>query len=128
MIMGDPCHGPNHGNPDALPVGQRQWVKGYTVSITQSIDGQPDSHMVFCSADCMCDWHGAHAAYAQDRADNPDFEIPGRFTLVWITPPSTMVRVYDGWDGLTAQVGEYQQRILKQIEAAEGGWVRPFNA
>jgi hypothetical protein len=128
MIVGDPCIGPNHGNEHALPVGQRHWVKGYCVSLTQSVPGQADSHMIFCSADCLCDWHGAHAAFAYDQMDKPDFEIPGRFTLAWITPPSTMVRTYDDWDALTDQIGEYQARIMKQIEAREGGWVRPYEA
>jgi hypothetical protein len=127
MMADDPCIGPNHGNAYALPQGHRHWVKGYCLSITQQVEGQAPSHMIFCSADCMCDWHGAHAAFAHDQAERvEDFEIPGRFTLVWITPPSTMFRVYEDWDGLTAQVGEYQQKILKQVEAAEGGWQRPF--
>lgn len=129
MIPGDPCNGPNHGNMEALPVGQRHWVKGYCISVTQQIPGQADAHMTFCSADCLCDWHGAHAAFAVDQAEQTeDFEIPGTFTLAWITPPSTMIRAYEDWDAFTAQIAEYQQRILKQIEAREGGWVRPFDA
>lgn len=131
VIEGDPCSGPNHMNPNALPIGQRHWVKGYTVSITQQVEGDRSSYMVFCSADCMCDWHGAYAAYAQDRAHLPDFEIPGRFHLVWVTPLSTLSRTYDDWDGLTSQVGEYQTRILKMQEAQEqraASWQKPYEA
>ena len=124
---GDPCFGPNHGNMDALPYGQRRWVKGYCISLTQQVEDQADSHMVFCSADCLCDWHGTHAAFAVDESErNPDFAIPGRFILCWITPTSTMIRTYEDWDGLTRQIGEYQTRMLKVIEAREGGWMKPY--
>ena len=116
----DPCYGPQHNVEGALPLGRRVWTKGYCLSVVQVIPGENDTNIIFCSADCLCDWHGAYAAYEADCADLPDFEIPGAFVLTWITPASTLVRSYETWGDLTEQVGEYQRRILALIEERGG--------
>lgn len=119
MHMGDPCAGPNHGNAQALPRGRRQWTMGHLLTLTQEVTGQPGSHLVFCSPECMCDWHGQHAAFSIDNQQNEEFGIPGSFRLIWCSPVSSTVGFYADWDELTAHIGQYQQRLLKFQDQAE---------
>lgn len=94
MYNRDVCAGPNHGRTDTLPQGQRQWTMGHLVSLTQTVPGVPDMHIVFCSPDCLCDWHGQQQAFAMDNAENEEFAIPGTFRLIWCSPASSTVGMY----------------------------------
>lgn len=125
VVTSGPCQGPNHGNTEALPKGTRLWIAGHLLSLTQAIPGQSDAHILFCSADCLCDWHGARQAFAVDQADNPEFAIPGFFRLIWCSPTGSTVGHYSDWDALTEQIGTYQQRALKLRDAAERASFRP---
>lgn len=125
IVTAGPCQGPNHGNTEALPKGTRLWIAGHLLSLTQYTDRTADSHIVFCSADCLCDWHGAHAAFAVDQAENPEFEIPGSFRLIWCSPAASTVAMYSDWDALTEQIGVYQKQVLKLADAAERASFHP---
>ena len=126
IVTAGPCQGPNHGNTDALPKGHRLWVAGHLLSLTQYIpDHTAPAQSLFCSAACLCDWHGAYAALAIDNAENPEFEIPGSFRLIWCSPAESTVGHYPDWDSLTEQIGVYQQRALKLQDAAERASFHP---
>jgi hypothetical protein len=129
VVTAGPCQGPNHGNPSALPLGNRMWHAGHLLSLTQRVAPGDSRHMLFCSPDCLCDWHGAHAALAVDNADNPAFEILGSFRLIWCSPPASSVGDYDDWEALTEEIGGYQQRLLKLQDASErANFRKPYEA
>lgn len=111
------CSGPNHGL-DALPQGLRIWQPGVVVSLTQKHDDMI-TYNVFCSPECLCDWHGWFAASLQNQPD-PNAHIPGRFTLIWVSPDITTFGRYEDWDALTEQIATYQLRRLEHEEAQEG--------
>lgn len=126
IVTAGPCQGPNHGNTEALPQGDRLWRAGHLLSLTQYIPDTPEAQSVFCSAACLCDWHGVREAYAVDQAvANPEFEYPGAFRLIWCSPAQSTVGMYSSWASLTEQIGEYQQRALKLMDAAERASFRP---
>ena len=119
MIYGqhNVCCGPNHGLPDVLPVGERRWQAGHCMSLTQ-IDPEADhrGYLLFCSAHCLCDWHGGVSAKVQDmRAEHPDMPtvVGGSFTLVWIGLFQTTVGQYDTWEELGEQIADYQKRAME---------------
>lgn len=117
MIPGDPCIGPNHGKPNALPTGNRYWVAGHCLSLTQEVPERGwASQMIFCGSDCLCDWHGGLAATEQNFiAKGGDFEIEGHFTLVWITPAATSIGKYERFSDLTEKIAEFQMQMIDML-------------
>lgn len=105
------CSGPNHGNPDALPAGHRRWRAGLCLSLTQA-SPEGVTHNIFCTPDCLCDWHGYFTALLESAQSEED--PPGHFILVWIGLSGTTIGHYADWEELTQHIGKYQMDLIER--------------